>query len=786
MPKETNNKLLSGEGNYRKSYRFTDPSDLHQKYVDIKGHASKEKSIQDDNLMKAYDKKPLKNSRTGKLEPNHGQFSMRVDKVVETFMDYITESPERFKVNCMFQPEMEKQKFARLISSHFSDIFFKSWEDMLAEEAKAIFDMVMFSKGLMYWPEKVGYKSECVSTSCVFPDINAKMNPKTWNLLFIKKEITLIELYDIAYGEDDSDIKKGWDKEAITRLLTNPVTDSSSETYLEQFNSGKAKQLVQDFTVTILDCYVKEYKEDKEGMRISKYVILESGDFHGLNSKKTENPGYLFKDNANRKCISQVMANRATSVTRSYWSSPSFAEKIYLSCKLYDQSTNAIIRAVIRNMTLFLKTKGGGDDEIVDKLRNLGNSEVEMLPEDLELVQNQIRIPIQEAMTMVRQITFDVDSNLPSGQAIGSQNTKGYAITAKEAEIRSSNESNAESVMIKMFCSLDRFFYKETYRRALEAPSTEEKRLQTLFKRRMEYYNVPSEAYKPEDVVIEPVFSYGGSRSNKIQFAQSLYTAVSINASSDAQKSAKKQIVAAHVGESNVDEYFNQVQDEKNLLEVQQKAGSENEDMDNPNLNPQNVPVAKDDNHNLELVFHIQDYEFKLNVAMKMIEQALQYPSVMKITFLVTALDIIKAQDTKGAHIEAHFQYLNQDPTVNEESTKQIYAKFSELRKSQDELQVKAQAEVDNYLKENEQDAGLTIEQQHKKAMYAMEEEHQKTLNEIGLSKAVEQHEMGKERAATKVAQDFAQKEQLGNQKVSQKQRELDIEIAKKATKELQ
>ena len=773
-------KIQGVENSFKSSNRFDNAGDLYTAFNDIVSD-TKEVACKRETLIKIYDKTPTKNPRTKKIEPDHGQFRMKVDNYMAVFIDFLTESTERFKVNCLFSDEKKKDSFGRSIHSVFTDVFFKSWEEMFQAEVSAIFDMALFSKGIMYWPNKVGYRAINVPVNDVFPDLDAKMNPETWNLLFVRKKYTLIELYDMAFGEDSTELMRGWNKEAIERLLCHPsFAQSATDTALELFNTGRSSQKLRDTQVSLLECYVKEYKKDKDGNRVSKYVINESEAYFSESTEDRKKPGLLFVDKSYCKCISNIIATRSTSVTRSYWKSPSFGELIYLACKLYDQTTNAIIRAVIRNMTIFLKGGTGNNDDYADKLRTIGSSEVEVLEGDLEVSQSQIRIPINEASAMIRGIVFDLEKEQPSGQGVGSQNTKGYAITAKEAELRSSGEESSQSILIKMFSSLDRFFYREIYRRAIESPSTEEKRFTSLFEDRMKTRDISKKDYNPDNVIIEPAFSFGGDRNSKVGFARSLYQAVSINASSDAQKKAKRMLVSAHVGEANVLEFFDDAVEIENLLTVQQKAGGENEDMDNPNLNPQNIPVSKDDNHEIELAFHIKDYEYKLSFAKQMIDKSMQMPPILKMIFINSALDVIRAQDIKGSHIEAHFKYLSEDPTVSEEFIKSTYATFDNLRKSQDALQIQAESEFSKHLKENEQDATLTIEQRHKQMMSQLEIEHAKQMNEIGLGKALEQKELAKEKAATKTAQDYAQKEALGGLKIEQKKTEVELEALKK------
>jgi hypothetical protein len=784
---DTKSAIAKNQGEFNASYsnRFNDPSDLYIRFLEIKANNPKAKARENITLM--YDRKPTFNSRINKPDANHGQFRMKTDNYMTIFDEFIAETPDRFSVSLTFEKDPRKKSWEDAISAAFKDLFIKGWECLYNEEKKTIMEMTLYGKGIHYWEEKIGYKSKSLSAADVYPNLKAGMNPSEWDLLFVNKEYSLNDLYDIVYGEKaDANQSKGWNKEAVNNYLTfkTSVNSNANASAASNFSRVGISCSTMEQTVTFLHCYVKEYSGKN---RISKFIIPADAGFLGVDNKENKSDGsvkegskrFIFSSPNYCECLSNVASIRTTNVTRSYWDSPSFAELIYLSCKLYDQATNAVIRAAIRNMTIFLS--GGDSPDQADKLRKLGSSEIEVLEGNTKIEQNRIGVPVAEMTGVIRQIMFDAERHSAQSQSPGSQNVKGYAITAEEAQQRALDEDRSKSNEIRSLVAQDRFFWKETYRRAITNPSACEEDLAKEFHARMELLELTKDQYSPDKVLIEPVFNYGGSRSSKISFAQSLYSAVSIQDGTDAQKKAKRVLVAAHVGEENVEDYLDPEAEVKNLIHIQKKAGQENEDMDNPALNPENVPVSPDDKHIIEVMFHIKDYKFKLSVALKLFQSTENLPPAVKSVFLISAKDLITAQDNKGAHIEAHFKYISQDETINKDLASQAYTEFAGLRQAQDKMQTDIENKFNELIQSFGENTMLSEQLRHTIEMNKAELEHTSSMNNIALQKALEQKDLGNTKSVTKTSAETVHKDSLAKIEVEKQQALAQIEIQKKS-----
>lgn len=766
---------------YTSPNRFTNVYDLWSRYNQIKdSDDSKEKR---EKIIAEYERKPK--IVNGKKHPNFGQLKGRVDDLIQILFDASTEREQIFKIS--FKNVKDKRlRASKLdledkITSYWHECFWKTWEDKWLEEAKDIKEIALFQKAIRFFNDE-SYKPESIPLSRVFPDSNASIEPKTWNLCFIERKFSIHDLYDI-YKADEAD-SLGWNKDALRYILENPFIFTQFSGASESFNSGNVK-VDADYEVTIVDAYVKEYKE-VEGKRISIYSFpadpifcnhYRSRSEYESNKKNSfELKEFLRVSHCEYKCFSDKFAVRAMDINRAYWQGFSFAEQMYTSCVFYNQAMNMVIRSAIRNMVLYLKSD---KQETKDKLRNLSTEEVQVLDPGVDLLQTRVKTDIREMTEVVRQIMIDTDNQFNVASSPGSQNVKGYAITAKEAENVNLESTRSRSVTIKVFFGNDVYMYRKIYELSISKNQwkcEEEKDLLGLFNQYLEENDIPKELVDPKNVIITPVYNIQAiSPTNRIAKSRGLIEALAFQPVTKGQEQAQREWVAAYVGSSNVQYYLDSKEE---IIELQQKVGQENEDLDNPYLNPNNVPIAPSDKHVLEVPIHMADYEYKLTMAQNLIQKASELPQVRKIIVVNAASEIVVAQDNKGAHIEAHIQAALSDPR-NEARLKPVIARFNQLRQSQDKLSTDIEKIMQDIDSQNQENMSLTIEQQHKAKMNELEFMQAQRMNDLNLQKAVE-----KKDGTTAAREDklTAQQQKQAIDQEAQKQKAA-IEISKEELK---
>ena len=381
---------------------------------------------------------------------------------------------------------------------------------------------------------------------------------------------------------------------------------------------------------------------------------------------------------------------------------------------------------------------------------------------------------------------IDTENNQNIAQSPGSQNVKGYAITAQEAQIRAQKSGEAESLNVKILMNLDLVLYKEIYRRAVSIGASEKlKKSLKSFKEELAGYNITEEEYNIDNLYFAPSFLNGGSQSTRIGNAQAVLQALMQSPTSPGQEQAQRDLVAALVGVDMVDDY---IAEKMGVNPIISKVGSENEDLDNPNVNPGNIPVLPDDKHLEELPFHIDDYNKKLTTAGNIIKVALQVPNKFRqIMLLQSAADLIMGQDNKGGHIQAHIQAAS-NSQANADALKPMIAQFMQLQAAQDQLTQQI-SQLNEKIDQGMQESDINNEElRHMQKKNQIVEAHLETVNNISTAKDIEKrasmNEQRKEKAEAnteKTITDLATQQAKAQQDLETKQKQNELKIQQQA-----
>lgn len=729
---------------------FPNNNDLYERYSELKSNdpykAKRDKFIFNYNRQ---DWKRTNNPVCTKADPNLGQFKSKIDAAMNTFINVLTERNAWVKIIPKYANSGQTKNFSDKISSSFHKHFIRPWEDRFFTEVYCAMDMVFYGKACEHWPSAGCLYTENVPIEKVFPDSNASLNTKQWNYCFIEKDFTLAELwsiYEAGTGENEAD--QDFNREFLKDILDRPDHYSSIQlTESAKEIKGDISTSARDGLVTLVYAYIKENFKKKE-KKVNLYVFpAEPKEYvKGKTGNASDKPDVkvLLEKKEYAECISEVVAIRAFQLSRKFWKFNSFAQQIYLSTMIYDKSMSLVLRAAKRNCIVYLKS---GSPESQKKLIKQTDDEMQIVDSDVEYMQTGQNANIRELVEVTRQVVIETENGQNLAQAPGSQNVKGYAITAQEAQMRSQKIGEAESLNIKILMNGDVKLYKEIYRRAMEGDSEKSTKALDAFKQDMKEANIDPEFYKMDNVYFVPSFLNGGSQESRVRNSEAVFRALSINPTSPGQVKAQKDLIGALVGVEAIEDY---ISDKMAADPIFQKVGQENEALDNPHVNPSNVPVMPDDKHLMEIPIHLADYEVKLTQAGRMIEQSqsLNIPA-RKMLALSIAANLIIAQDNKGAHIQAHFQ-ASMNSKENQQVSKPMMDKFSQLQSMQDKMTnqiVQLNEELDKILAESGiRDAELN----HKKQMFALEEGHAKTMADLKTGQAVEKNQSAEEQRQAK------------------------------------
>ncbi len=750
---------------------FPDAQDMYDRYRSLRENDPYKGKR--DAYMKNYYRQAWRRddaANCNKKDPNFGQFKSKIDAAIAVFTNVNTERRSAFRVNPKYPKPGENIKpFSDKITSAFHKYFIRPWDDRFIDETMAAFDMVFYGKAIEFWKHPGSLYSCNVPVERVFPDTNACLNPKKWSYFFIEVQFTIAELYEILENEQNEEYElHQFDKTYLAEILESPETyaRTKSATELGKHEQGEHGTGGRDHIIDIVFAYVKD--NFKEENKVSVYAF--PAEMKNMDENTSEKIGVktLIKKKGYCKCLSNCIAVRAFQLTRSYWRFNSFAQQIYLATMLYDKSMSLMIRAAKRNMILYFKSS---NPDMQKKLLRQSDDEVQVVDPMVELVQTGTNNGVREIMEVTRQVMIDTENGQSLAQAPGSQNTKGYAITAQEATLRAQQTGDAESLSIKIMMNKDLAMYMEMYRRGVDLHTDEHaKKAFSLFKKELQLYNVPAEYYKYENIYLSVTGSTSGASYNRIQSAEKVLAALRVAPTNPGEAQAQRDLISAVVGIDNVESYIF----EKNEVPPSvKKAGAENEDLDNPYVNPANVPVMPDDKHMEEIPVHMADYEQKMKFATGIFQKGMQHPNaVMKLILLTSARDLIKAQDNKGGHIQGHIKAVSTSKE-NVDYLGPMLGKFKEIQGVQDQLTEQIEKAIEETSGAMNQNDLHSEEVRHAKEMNTMKEQHAKTLNDIAVAKDIGKKQTADETRANKVEQQHED----AVQKLASKQAESELKI---------
>lgn len=772
--------------------RYTSASALHTKYEAAKTANDENRQIWL-NIVRSYERTPIKRSN-GKYDADFGEFRFKCDQKIDTYVDIITERTEAAQITTLFGTDTERQEWSREITDAFNEFCINIWEDRFEESYKDIFDMVLFSKGVEHWETQFGCYSENIPIENIFPDADAPMNPKKWNILFVRKKYSFVDLYNEI---EDADIaeRKGWDVARVKKFLreengTNQSDEDADE--FEEFRRGNADDTDDSPGVTVVFAYVKEYSKNGS-KKITKYAFPEFGSIPSTsksnltddNKKEAiDRRGFFVVAEEYCECFSQVVAIRTENLTSGYHQCPSFARLIYIATKFQNQALNKIIRAAMRNVNIFLKSE---NKEQQQKISQLTDEEVQILDPDTEVVQQSINHNWMGLVEIMREVQFQMATGTKASVSTGSQNVKGKAITAKEAEINAMSVNAAISSDHKIFASQDQRHLKETYRRFVDKDRMFEGcdgyKGHVLFINKMKSLGIPDEAFDPENVVVKSVMP--PAPAFKVESARILIEGINryINAKSDGEKRAAKDLIAAAVGRQNVDFYVGD--DQKLRITEIFKIGRENTSLDDPDFNPNNVKINPvEDIHPLHIAMHLDDSIYKLKKAEEYlfaVESNQVLPEDAGI-YLRKAEEILIAQDNKSAHAMAHIMVIEQSASERAEvgEAKVFRDQLVKIQEKEKTLETRLLNLKETRQSQLTENRGFTLEERHKARMYELDEAHLEAMNSIKLGSAIEKHQVGKETTQATHAAKIRQKEEDHVQKMVQESQKAANDLAVK------
>lgn len=648
----------SGSHDDRAPHRFMKVSELMERYE----RAVKRRGAMNgwENILKSYSRQPWKD-KDGTILPNWGFLRSQVDDKQNSFVDYATERANWAEVKT-YKGESPAQsvEWSRHITAAFSECCIGRWEKKAIEMILACRDMIMFSKGILAWLDEYEIYPSNIATQHVWPDSNAGMLPSSFDLLFVQRRMSALELYQKI--NDPEIIHPGWNRKAVEAVIRYKADQSDrrlDEPYIQRALSEDDYEKAE--SIDVVYAYIREYS--KEGKSLITTVIFPSkgcipyqSPNKGLTDEDINSLGYLFSDPKREADMNEIISVVAQSVCRNYYEDPSFAEGIYTSSKVYDQVMNRILQGIEDNMRVYLKSQS---TDIRNKLQRMRHGNTTIMEPGVDLVQQNLRRPVQEAMMALRFVVNESDANMQQYQTASRDNAGGYK-TAKQTELDFTVAQKTESSNLKVFNIFMNFLVKELYRRfvTLEATCEWDKQSQRLFKERMEAAKIPPSAWEFENVMVTSLVDpSANSPAARIQAGQLTLQVLSRPARSPGEEEAQRDIIAAVHGMQNVDTYL-----PRTKLPIQEdwRIGMENDALMSPGGDSRNIQVLQTDYHLRHIPLHIQTAQHTLELMANYFKNLNQFNPDDIGVHVKTILDNMVGVDNVLSHARAHIAMSGQ------------------------------------------------------------------------------------------------------------------------------
>lgn len=593
-----------------------------------------------------------------------GMLRYRVNNAMSSFIDMVTERPRTMEIKTKHGTPKENVLWSDGISDGFEKALAK-WDDRLMHVEQDVQDMLLYSKGIEMAEDKEGCTTEHISSDDLLVPNGTKVSLKNFDLIAVKRSYTVHELWERIQNSGEN----GWREDAVLNAIKwcrKDWSDMTRENWTKDLAAGNI--VIGAHVKENIDCYILFIKEFKK-KTISKFVLLRDyasavesrektlggnlkPELKESNKRDTiKKEGFLFFDLDFSEKVSEFLFPFMDNAGSGKWHNiPSLAESVFVQCRQYDFTMNAVMDAIKINMSLLIQ---GSTPEASEKLKELVFGPIVQIPSDVPFIQQRFKLETQEAVNTIQFVMLDMFQGI--GEYRVQERAKGgEAQTATQSQIDAATTAKLTGTQLKRFAIQEKFYYREFYRRMVGLkPGEKDYELLKCFLYEMKKLGVPKEAYKFENIesFTTNVLAGAGSPAYKLNAAMKTIELCNISPKGDGQANAIEDAIAAYHGRDQVARYFNRVMPDKSYNE--RLAGYENTMLASPVLNPKDIQVNPDDNDLYHLNVHFSDSERTIEFVNERIKNG-------SLTDTVGELAGMKLFNQIG-HILAHIENMARD-----------------------------------------------------------------------------------------------------------------------------
>jgi hypothetical protein len=641
-----------------------------------------------------------------------------------------------------------KKLYSEIITEQFSKMI-KRWKDFSFQMQKAQQELVKFGIGPVLLADKYDWRFEALRHRDLLVPEQSAASLMKWPFFAIRTEMQAMDLWAKVRPQAEEYSKKiGWDIEATRRAVQYCSKDLFSgkitwdgrnwEQWQEAFkNNDIYMSLVASESLMVYHLFVKEYSE-----KISHYILAENAIL----------PDFLFKRIDRYDTIPQVLTIFRNDVGNGdYHSIRGIGRLQYQHIECTNRLKNHLFDMGVAGTAINLKAS---TSKARDELQLMQMGPINILPPDVDLVQNRVVGFLSDAMNLDRELSAHLSANLGTVRrpGVGYQGqTRPTGIQVQQDVINTTQIT--EGQMIIHFMDLD-LLYEQMYLRASD-PNTPDKEA-LLFQKACEEEGVPMIALRNYDWVRATRTAGYGSPQMRTVRSQQMMPYVGMLPESGRYNWVRDEVIAI-AGPDNIDRYF---PEQAFPTHDQWEANMENGVMHAG----QHVMIADGQNHAVHADVHITSLEQMVTMANSM------YQELPPASGLAALLKVQQYVEVCVPHTQAHLQLLANDKMHQsnfkalrarlgtlDNSIKQIDAIVEQGQEKQAALQSQQQtAQTTDQIKLQQAQSQISIDRAL--AASKIQNQHMKTMSQIATSQAKAQAHIASPRQAmnTEVAQSNA------------------------------
>jgi len=692
---------------------------------------------------------------------NFGMMAYVVDNNLSSFFDMVTQRTRAADILTKKGKASEKAEWSDHISNAF-DRFLREWDEYLINVEQDLLDMLLFSKGIQMWETKEGCTTEHVMADDFLVPDGTKVSFSNFDVIAIKRSYKITELWEKVKDQKSSK-DTGWNRDAVIEAML-----WSRKEWREKYKKDSEEwiQDVADGNVTI-SSHIKEYVHcymlfiKQFNGKIGKYIVLQDyRDGFSLTREKSEVPktkdsdgirkfiddhGFLFTDENYEDDIRKIFAVFMDCAGSVMWHRvPSLAEKIFVQCRQYDFTMNAIMDAVRVNMSLMLQASTA---EASEKIKELVWGPYTIIPSDIPFVQQRLQLPTGEATSALQFMMLDMFRGIGEYR-INEQSKSGTPQTATQRQLDAAEAAKLSGTQLQRFNGQCTLYYRQLYKK-LTSLVEGEKDYEHLerFKDYLTERGVPKSAWQHDNIesIQSNMLTGAGSPSYKLMAAEKTIGILNVSPKGEGQANAIKDALAALHGRSNVDRYVKETKPDKSFND--RIAGYENQLLSDFFVDPADVQVNPEDDD----LKHLDTHYRAMIQTITLVNEKIKDGSINEQIASCASYRLLNI----GAHCTAHNEKLKRDES-KKEALKASVKQLGSIEKMAAQL-----AKTLGALKEQQKSQGgfdptKDPEIARKIALDQLEIDKTTKLNEIKLAGTAASHkqrlEHDKERHALEIA----------------------------------